>query len=174
MFYKDSQQVYRIRELDSLAWLVHGFGTRLAEIPGRFGQLATLKQIHSATCVAASGRTGVLGQGDALLDDTVGSVVAVKTADCIPILLIDDRHRAVAADPRRLAVRRRKHRASAIEGMHERFGTFVKPICTRPSDRASASAVTRWGRKSPSSLEGREGRTSTFPMPTGGNSWTPA
>jgi polyphenol oxidase len=97
VFYRDSEQVYRVRELDALEWLVHGFGTRLADIPARFPQLATLKQVHSATCVAAAGRAGVLGQGDALVEDTPGAVVAVRTADCIPILLVDESRRAVAA-----------------------------------------------------------------------------
>ena len=97
MFYKDSRQIYRVTELDSLRWLVHGFGTRLARVPALFGNLATLRQVHSATCVAAAGRGGVLGEGDALLENTPGSVVAVKTADCLPILLVDARHGAVAA-----------------------------------------------------------------------------
>lgn len=123
MFYKDSRQVYRVTELDALAWLVHGFGTRHADIPALFANLASLKQIHSATCVAAAGRPGELGVGDALLDDTPGSVVAVKTADCIPVLLADERRRAVAAvhagwrgTVARIAVR-------ALEAMHARFGT---------------------------------------------------
>jgi hypothetical protein len=97
VFYKDPQHVYRVLELDSLPWLVHGFGTRLADIPEQFPQLATLKQIHSATCVEAAGRQGILGQGDALLENTPGSVIAVKTADCLPILLVDERRQAVAA-----------------------------------------------------------------------------
>jgi len=124
VFYKDSQQVYRVRELDSLDWLVHGFGTRVADIPERFGGLATLKQIHSARCVAAAGRTGVLGQGDALLEDTVGSVVAVKTADCIPVLLIDDRQRAVAAVHAGWRGTAAHIVEAAIEGMRARFGTL--------------------------------------------------
>ncbi len=97
MFYKDSRQIYRVTELDSLPWLVHGFGTRRARVPSLFANLATLRQIHSATCVAAAGRRGVLCEGDALLENTPGSVVAVKTADCLPIVLVDERHRAVAA-----------------------------------------------------------------------------
>ena len=97
MFYRDPSQVYRVSELDVFPWLVHGFGTRYSDIPAQFSQLATLKQIHSSTCIAADGRTGVLGHGDALLENTAGSVVAVKTADCIPILLVDERGRAVAA-----------------------------------------------------------------------------
>jgi YfiH family protein len=97
VFYKDSRQIYRVTELDSLPWLVHGFSTRLAHVPALFDNLATLRQIHSATCVPAAGRHGMLGEGDALLENTPGSVVAIKTADCLPILLVDDRHRAVAA-----------------------------------------------------------------------------
>lgn len=97
MFYKDSRQVYRVTELDALPWLVHGFGTRQSDIPALFANLATVKQIHSAIVVAADGRCGILGDGDALLEERPGAVVAIKTADCMPILLVDDRHRAVAA-----------------------------------------------------------------------------
>ncbi|MGD0668357.1 MAG: peptidoglycan editing factor PgeF [Bryobacteraceae bacterium] len=97
MFYLDSNHFYRVSELDDMPWLLHGFGTRQADIPARFKRLATLKQIHSAECVAAAGRSGVLGTGDALLENTPGAVVAVKTADCVPLLLVDPRHRAVAA-----------------------------------------------------------------------------
>ena len=96
MFYLNSG-IYRVSELDAFPWLAHGFGTRLSNIPSLFSNLGTVKQIHSATCVAAEGRSGVLGEGDALLEDTAGAIVAVKTADCIPILLVDERHRAVAA-----------------------------------------------------------------------------
>jgi YfiH family protein len=97
VFEKDARHIYRVAALDELPWLVHGFGTRQADIPGLFANLATVKQVHSATCVAGDGRTGILGEADALLENTPGSVVAVKTADCIPVLLVDERRRAVAA-----------------------------------------------------------------------------
>ena len=97
MFYLDSNHTYRVSELDELPWLVHGFGTRQADIPARFERLATLHQVHSAECVAGAGRSGVLGAGDALLENTPGAVVAVKTADCVPLLLVDPHRRAVAA-----------------------------------------------------------------------------
>lgn len=97
MFYLGPDHIYRVSELDALPWLVHGFGTRLADVPGLFPRLALLKQIHSADCIVASGRTGLIGKGDALLEDADGGVVAVKTADCIPVLLADEEHRAVAA-----------------------------------------------------------------------------
>jgi len=97
MFYLDYNQTYRSSELDEFEWLVHGFGTRRADLPGRFERLATLQQVHSTECVAGAGRSGALGTGDALLENTPGVVVAVKTADCIPLLLVDPFHRAVAA-----------------------------------------------------------------------------
>jgi YfiH family protein len=93
VFYKDSQNIYRVRPLEELRWLEHGFGTRHSSPP----TAATVHQIHSDICIPARGRTGLLGDGDALLENTPGHLVAVKTADCIPILLVDEEHRAVAA-----------------------------------------------------------------------------
>jgi len=123
VFYRDPQQVYRVSELDALEWLVHGFGTRLADIPRRFENLATVKQIHSSTCLPASGKQGIVGEGDALLEDTPGSVVAVKTADCIPVLLVDPRHRAVAAVHAGWRGTAAQIVPKAIELMGERFGS---------------------------------------------------
>ena len=125
MFYKDSRQIYRVTELDSLPWLVHGFGTRLANVPALFENLATLRQIHSATCVGAAGRHGVLGEGDALLENTSGSVVAIKTADCLPILLVDDRHRAVAAVHAGWRGTVAGIAQRAVEAMREQFGSLA-------------------------------------------------
>ena len=131
MFYKDPRQIYRVPELDALKWLEHGFGTRLVNVPALYENVTMLKQIHSAICVPAQGRSGVLGEGDALVEGTPGSVVAVKTADCIPILLVDERNRAVAAvhagwrgTVAQIALR-------AITTLNEQFGT-------RPADLHAA------------------------------------
>jgi hypothetical protein len=128
VFYLDSANIYRVTELDELPWLLHGFGTRLADIPAAFPRLATLQQVHSASCVAAAGRAGALGEGDALLENQPGSVVAVKTADCIPILLVDERRRAVAAvhagwrgTVARIAV-------EAVAAMGRNFGTRAEDL----------------------------------------------
>jgi len=131
LFYKDSRNIYRVRELDALEWLEHGFGARDADIPAIFGNLATAHQIHSAECIFAEGRSGALGRADALLEKTPGAIVAVKTADCLPILLADERHQAVAAvhagwrgSAARIAQR-------VVKRMQERFGT-------RPQDLHAA------------------------------------
>jgi YfiH family protein len=120
VFYLDPHHFYRVTELDAFPWLIHGFGTRHSRVPGA---LATLKQIHSATCVAAEGRSGVLGEGDALIEYAPGHAIAVKTADCIPVLLADERLRAVAAVHAGWRGTAAHIVQSAIGAMTERFGT---------------------------------------------------
>jgi YfiH family protein len=122
-FDRDAGQIYRVRELEVFPWLVHGFGTRHSDIPALFANLATLKQIHSSTCLPAGGRAGLIGEGDALLEDAPGAVVAVRTADCIPILLVDGRRRAVAAVHAGWRGTAAGIAWRAVEGMRERFGT---------------------------------------------------
>jgi hypothetical protein len=140
VFYQDSRQIYRVTELDSLPWLVHGFGTRRARVPALYGNLATLRQIHSAACVLAAGRSGLLGEGDALLENTPGSVVAIQTADCLPILLVDERHRAVAAVhagwrgtvagiAQRAVEAMRRQFGSAPRDLHAAIGPGIGPCC---------------------------------------------
>ena len=73
----------------------------------------------------------MLGEGDALLEDQPGSVVAVKTADCIPILLVDERRRAVAAVHAGWRGTAARIAADAVAAMGERFGT-------RPEDLHAA------------------------------------
>lgn len=60
-------------------------------------QLITLRQIHSDIVQLISGRPETALQGDALITAAPGLLLAIQTADCIPILLADPRHRAVAA-----------------------------------------------------------------------------
>lgn len=131
MFYKDSQNIYRVRPLEAFDWLVHGFGTRWSNRFGSCGNLATLHQVHSDVVVDAGGRSGCLGDGDALLENTPGSLVAVKTADCIPILIVDPAHRAMAAVHAGWRGAARKIAIRAIEEMGKKFSS-------RPQDLHAA------------------------------------
>jgi YfiH family protein len=81
--------------LEEFDWLVHGFGLR--DSPPTAG-ITTAKQIHSDIVLDAGGRRGeVIGESDALISDQPGVVVGVKTADCVPILLVDPSTRIVAS-----------------------------------------------------------------------------
>jgi len=131
VFYQDSQNIYRARPLEAFDWLVHGFGTRWSKSFGSCGNLATLHQIHSDIVVDAAGRSGCLGEGDALMENTPGRLIAVKTADCIPILLIDQRQKAVAAVHAGWRGTAQKIAAHAVEEMQKKFSS-------RPEDLYAA------------------------------------
>ena len=128
MFYLASDGYYRVRAWDRFPWLIHGFGTRTAS---RNGSLTTLRQVHSAVCIAAGGRRGCLGQGDALLENTPGRLVAVKTADCVPVLLVDERQRAVAAVHAGWRGAAQRIAEGAVAAMGDIFGS-------RPEDLSAA------------------------------------
>ncbi len=96
MFRLDSSNVYRAERLERFPWLQHGFGTRLSAGWPDAGGLATAKQIHSDHVLLAT-QPGHLGPGDAIISKQPGVTVAVRTADCLPILIVDSRTRAVAA-----------------------------------------------------------------------------
>jgi polyphenol oxidase len=59
--------------------------------------LITLRQIHSDIAHVISKVPAQPPKGDALATRSPGLLLAIQTADCIPILLVDPRHRAVAA-----------------------------------------------------------------------------
>jgi YfiH family protein len=128
VFYKDSENVYRVRPLDEFDWLEHGFGTRMSNNFGKCRNVATLRQIHSDSVIAAEGRSGSLGEGDALIENTPGALVAVKTADCIPLLIVDPRNRAVAAVHAGWRGTARNIGARAIAELHGKFSSRAEDL----------------------------------------------
>jgi YfiH family protein len=81
--------------LSRFPWVVHGFGGRDTVYPEG---ITTAHQIHSALVLEAPG-PGLdrFADGDALISDRPGTLVGVRTADCVPILIVDARTHAVAA-----------------------------------------------------------------------------
>ena len=95
MFHLDPHGVLQASALSDIPNLVHGFGTRNAENWPTF-PAASVRQIHSNRIVFAEA-PGVLGEADALTTNHSGFVLAVRTADCVPILIADPVHHAIAA-----------------------------------------------------------------------------
>jgi YfiH family protein len=84
--------------LQGLPWLQHGFGTRLSQDWPPPGLVITAKQIHSdRVLIANAASDGTVGEGDALITSQPGTLVAIRTADCLPILIADPGRSAVAA-----------------------------------------------------------------------------
>jgi YfiH family protein len=120
-FAVDSSGVIRSASFSRIPGLIHGFGARHSEgWPG--WPSATVKQIHSDRVILATA-PGNSGEADGLVTDRAGFVLAVRTADCVPILIADPQHHAVAAvhagwrgAARRIAMR-------AVEEMRRRWGS---------------------------------------------------
>ncbi|HEX4039437.1 MAG TPA: peptidoglycan editing factor PgeF [Acidobacteriaceae bacterium] len=61
-------------------------------------RLVTVKQIHSSSVLRVAGRGAANPrQGDGLMTDEPGLLLAIQTADCIPVLVADVKRKAVAA-----------------------------------------------------------------------------
>jgi YfiH family protein len=114
--------VYRAERLERFSWLQHGFGTRLSAGWPDAGGLATAKQIHSDQILVAT-RPGHLGPGDAILTKRPGVTVSIRTADCLPILFVDPRTRAVAAVHAGWRGVVAEIAPKAVEAMRLEFGT---------------------------------------------------
>jgi hypothetical protein len=85
--------IYRCDAFQEFFWQKHGFGTRAASPDAQI----TLRQIHSGHVVNANAVRNRDREGDALITDCLARSIGVRTADCVPILLLDCRTRAIAA-----------------------------------------------------------------------------
>jgi YfiH family protein len=119
---RDPQRIYRAAGWESAyPWIEHGFGTRLSrDWPPQ--PTAWVKQIHSKDVVVAE-YAGLLGRADALISNTPDLWLSVRTADCIPILLVDPKRRAVAAVHAGWRGAAESIAAEAVREMARRFGS---------------------------------------------------
>jgi purine-nucleoside/S-methyl-5'-thioadenosine phosphorylase / adenosine deaminase len=85
--------------------------------------LITLRQIHSDVVRLAESPISESPSGDALVSRTRGLLLAIQTADCIPILLVDPQHRAVAAVHAGWRGALARIAAKAVGRMQMEFGT---------------------------------------------------
>lgn len=123
-FRLSSDGIYRCDAFQEFVWQEHGFGTREANPPVD----VTLRQIHSNRVLNASGAKDREREGDGLVTDELNKSIGIRTADCVPILMLDCRQRAVAAVHagwRGTATEIVKH---AVDKMREDFDSEPKDL----------------------------------------------
>ncbi len=101
----------RVDALAALGGLVHGFERSAGVAPGEsrsasrarvtralapFGELLLLRQVHGAR-VQVAPWANAEPEGDASACEQSGWLLGIETADCLPLLIVDPRRRAVAA-----------------------------------------------------------------------------
>ncbi len=84
--------------------LVHGFGDGrwseadfLAFAASREMRPVVMRQLHSDTIHRLEAAPDKKLEGDALMTNVPGLLLVIRTADCLPVLLVDEKNRAVAA-----------------------------------------------------------------------------
>ena len=144
MFRPDGRDILRVERWEDWGdWLVHGFSTRATgdflewpsdrEVSGVFGAghcgTAMLRQVHSNRWVRADKAWGTdRPEADAVGTQKTGVLVGVRTADCLPVLLVDPRGRSVAAVHAGWRGTVSGVLPGAVRGLTEAFGTRVSDI----------------------------------------------
>jgi len=85
--------------------------------------LVALKQIHSDVVQVLKDPPSALCRGDASTTNRPGLLLAVQTADCVPVLLVDPRNRAVAAVHAGWRGTLQRIVTKAVGKMHMHFGS---------------------------------------------------
>ncbi len=81
--------------LEKVAGITHGFGTIKDVRPDR---VVTVKQVHGVAILEPKGILASEPEGyDTVLTDRPGLAIAVKTADCLPILIVEPDKKIIAA-----------------------------------------------------------------------------
>ncbi len=93
LFRLDEDGLYRCAAFEQFDWQTHGFGTRSAA-PNTD---VTLRQVHSNIVWDAHGLQDGEREGDALVAHETGLRIGVRTADCVPILLLDAKQQTLGA-----------------------------------------------------------------------------
>jgi YfiH family protein len=122
-----------IPALDRLAWLFHGFGARnfsendLWTAAAQNGaRVVLLRQVHSARVLVLDEAPAGLPappEADGTATRRPGLALVIKTADCLPLFLVDPEHRAVGAVHAGWRGTARRIAAEAVETMTRSFGT---------------------------------------------------
>lgn len=95
-FRKDGP-LWRCTALERIDWLEHGFGSRHRCDWPPPGRTIYLRQMHSNRILRVDCKPGCAGEGDGLVTACPGVLLAVRTADCLPLFLVDIERRVVAA-----------------------------------------------------------------------------
>jgi YfiH family protein len=145
-FYLDSAGILRLEAWREIPWLLHGFTTRRA---GDFGngtpdgeslrrlgaedmRLRTVRQIHSNRVCLLTDDSSQDGshrpEADAMVTARAGHILAVRTADCVPLLLVDRGRRVVATVHAGWRGTQQRIAAYAVERMNACFGSEPKAL----------------------------------------------
>jgi YfiH family protein len=129
------KKLITVPRLERIPFLHHGFGTaswkekdfaRRKEWQGF--KLLFLDQIHSDVVHFIRKVPAKNPRGDALVTDLPGLILVIKTADCLPILLVDEANRVIAAVHCGWKGTLQRVLEKVILGMKDHFGSDARAL----------------------------------------------
>jgi YfiH family protein len=125
---QESAAIFSIPEWEKIDFLAHGFGKgdwNWSDF-GAHSRLCnfmplSLCQVHSDILHFVKSVPETTLVGDALLTDRPGILLVVKTADCLPILIVDKNRRAIAAVHCGWKSTSKKLAQKVVQGMEEHY-----------------------------------------------------
>jgi hypothetical protein len=116
----------------------HYFGTKIAPGPPATApgspavRVVTVRQVHGADVLVLDRRTGssraLTGRYDAIVTNQPGILIAVETADCVPVLLLDPARGVYAAVHAGWRGTLGGIVTKTVAAMESRFGSHVRSI----------------------------------------------
>lgn len=91
-------------------------------------QLAWVRQVHGNSVRVVEGLPAEGGEHDALITGQSGVALCIRTADCLPILIRDDRRGVIGAVHAGWRGSMRRVAATTVEAMGTRFGSLPRDI----------------------------------------------
>jgi purine-nucleoside/S-methyl-5'-thioadenosine phosphorylase / adenosine deaminase len=126
----DKRPYLTVPKLDPVSGLVHGFGDArwseadfLAFAAARGMRPVIMRQLHSDVLHRLDAPPAGKLEGDALMTSVPGLLLVIRTADCLPILLVDETNRAVAAVHCGWRGTEKRILEKAIRAMGEAYGS---------------------------------------------------
>jgi YfiH family protein len=124
-----------IPRFDEIGFLAHGFGDGALTVAGLEGggrrrsfHIVLLRQVHSDIVhFLESAPEGSL-RGDALVTNLAGLLLVIMTADCLPVLLVDEARRVIAAAHCGWRGTLRGVLEKTVKGMRDRFGSDPRSV----------------------------------------------
>lgn len=134
-----SQRPYlAVPRLESIPGLVHGFADArwneadfLAFAASKGLHAVIMRQLHSDVIHRIDEAPALKLEGDALMTNVRGLLLVIRTADCLPVLLIDEENRAVAAVHCGWRGTQERILEKAVKAMGEAYGS-------KPADMLAA------------------------------------
>jgi YfiH family protein len=125
----NEEKYLTVPRFDKIFWLIHGFGTRswrLRDFQGRPEwrdfKIFCLDQVHSHEMHFIDALPDRRLKGDALATRLPGIFLIIKTADCLPLFLVDESRRVVAGVHSGWRGTQKRIAERAIRAIQARYG----------------------------------------------------